>query len=301
MMEQFIMLFQQSFIQLVIVWGLIFFGLFLANRYSKKLVRLFRRHSEHPEFEKRTDTIGLVFRYFIDILLIVTAFIITLKKLGIDVAPFLATAGVAGLAIGFGAQRLVQDIISGFFILMEDQIRVGDVVEISGKSGVVESVNLRMTILRDLSGNVHFIRNAKIDIVTNMTKDFSRMVFDIGVSYRENVDEVIEVIKQVDEDLRSDETFSADILEPIEVLGLERFDDSAIIIRARYKTMPVRQWDIGREFRRRLKKKFDEVDIEIPFPHRTVYQGIDKKGQAPPLNISKINKSNTQTQDADLS
>lgn len=285
-MEQFLGLLQKSMVQLILIYGLTFAGLVASNRYSKKIVKAFRQKSDHPDFEKRTDTIGLVFRYLIDILLIIIAVVITLKKLGIDIGPILATAGVVGVAVGFGAQRLVQDLISGFFILLEDQIRVGDIVEINGKSGTVESVNLRMTILRDVSGNVHFIRNAKIDMVTNMTKDFSRMVFDIGVSYREDVDEVIEVIKQVDEDLRSDEAFKNDILEPIDVMGLERFDDSAVIIRARYTTMPVMQWAVGREFRRRLKKKFDEVDIEIPFPHRTVYQGVDKSGNAPPLNIS---------------
>ncbi len=142
-----------------------------------------------------------------------------------------------------------------------------------------------MTILRDLSGNVHYVRNGKIDVVTNYTKDFSRYLFDIGVAYRENVDEVIEVIKEVDEEMRNDPQYQKDILEPIDIMGLDQFADSAVVIRARNKTMPGKQWAIGREFKRRLKQKFDEKDIEIPFPHLTLYPGKDKQGQSPALNL----------------
>ncbi len=191
-----------------------------------------------------------------------------------------------GVAVGFGAQQLVRDIINGFFILLDDQIRVGDVVDIAGKSGLVETVNLRMTTLRDAGGNVHFVRNGEITVVTNMTKEFSRYVFDIGVAYRENVDEVIRVIQLVDEDMRRDPVFQQDILEPIEVLGLDKFADSAVIIKARTKTRPLRQWAVGREFNRRLKMKFDEMGIEIPFPHMTLYAGVGKDGTAPSLNVN---------------
>jgi small conductance mechanosensitive channel len=143
-----------------------------------------------------------------------------------------------------------------------------------------------MTILRDLAGNVHYVRNGKIDLVTNMTKEYSRYVFKIGVAYREDVDDVIKVVKQLDEDFRSDPLYRDDILEPIEILGLDEFADSAIIIKARYKTKPIQQWRIGREFNRRMKKKFDELNIEIPFPHQTIYIGEDKQGQAPSLSVS---------------
>ena len=190
-----------------------------------------------------------------------------------------------GLAVGFGAQNLVADVISGFFILLEDQVRVGDVVELGGKGGLVEKVTLRMIILRDLGGNVHYIRNGKIDVVTNMTKEFSRYVFDIGVAYREDVDEVFQVVKKVDEELREDPEFKDAILQPIEVLGLDKFADSAVVIKARTTTKPIQQWRVGREFNRRLKKRFDELGIEIPFPHVTFYVGSDKKGQAVPLGV----------------
>ncbi len=195
---------------------------------------------------------------------------IILGEIGIQIGPILATAGIFGLAIGFGVQNLVQDVISGFFLLLEDQVRVGDVVQIAGKGGLVEKVGLRMIILRDLSGNAHYVRNGKVDIVTNMTKEYSRYVFDIGVAYREDVDEVMEVIKHVDEELRSDPQFRDLILEPIEILGVDAFADSAVAVRARTKTKPIQQWTVGREFNRRLKKRFDELGIEIPFPHQTV-------------------------------
>nr|MBC8379115.1 mechanosensitive ion channel family protein [Planctomycetota bacterium] len=214
------------------------------------------------------------------------AVLVVLKEIGIELGTGLAAAGVVGIAVGCGGQQLVKDISNGFFILLDDQIRVGDWVMIADKSGLVEGVNLRMITLRDLSGNVHFIRNGEITVVTNMTKEYSRYVFEIGVAYRENVDEVIEVIKQVDEELRDDAKYKYDILEPIEIMGLDRFADSAIIIKARTKTKPIRQWAVAREFNRRLKKKFDELDIEIPFPHTTLYMGQNKDGTAPPMNVN---------------
>jgi small conductance mechanosensitive channel len=247
-------------------------------------IRLEKR--QDGEMRKRTDTLKAVVRNVINMALMAVAVIMILDNLGVKIGPILTAAGVLGVAVGFGAQQLVRDVINGFFILLDDQIRVGDVVDIAGKSGLVETVNLRMTTLRDAAGNVHFVRNGEITVVTNMTKEFSRYVFDIGVAYRENVDEVIRVIQLVDEDMRRDPVFQQDILEPIEVLGLDKFADSAVIIKARTKTRPLRQWAVGREFNRRLKMKFDEMGIEIPFPHMTLYAGVGKDGTAPSLNVN---------------
>jgi small conductance mechanosensitive channel len=263
-------------------------GKYLAN----KVFAAIAKHRDDSEAQKHIDTLGNVVQHIITVIVLIVSSMMILKELGIDIGPIMAAAGIVGLAVGFGAQNLVQDVISGFFILLEDQVRVGDVVKTAGHSGLVEKVNLRMVVLRDLAGNVQFIRNGTIDIVTNMTKDFSRYVFDIGVAYREDVDEVIEVIKQVDEDLRSDPDFGKVILEPIDVLGLNEFADSAIVIKARTKTKPIEQWRVGREFNRRLKKKFDELNIEIPFPHRTVYMGQEKDGSAPSLKVAMQNVSN---------
>lgn len=150
---------------------------------------------------------------------------------------------------------------------------------------MVENINLRITVLRDQAGNVHYIPNRSIDVVTNMTMGFSRHVFEVGVAYREDVEEVIEVLKQVDEELRAVPAFAEDIIEPLEVLGLDQFTDSAVIIKARTTTKPIRQWRVGREFNLRLKKAFDRRGIEIPFPHLTVYPGEDKQGKAPALHV----------------
>jgi len=253
----------------------------LTSRLSKLLII----NKKDPESEKRAITLAAVLHNFLRVVVMVMAAMTLLAQLGVQIGPLLATAGIAALAVGFAGQSLVKDIINGFFILMQDQIRVGDVVKIAGHGGLVENVTLKMTTLRDLHGNVHYIPNGQIDVVTNMTKEFSRYVMDIGVSYREDVDEVIAVIREVDEEMRKDPEFMNDILQSVEILGLDRFDDSAVVVRARTTAKPGRQWTIGREFNRRLKKAFDARGIEIPFPHVTLYMGVDKAGQAPPLRV----------------
>lgn len=271
--------------RILLVFILMMVGIRLSHLVADRLF-VGRRKKDDEEYKKRVATLSSVVSQLLGVTIIIVATVMILGELGVEIGPVLAAAGVIGVAIGFGAQHLVRDIISGFFILLDDQIRVGDVVQIAGRGGLVEKISLRMTILRDLAGNVHYVRNGEIDVVTNMTKEYSRYVFDIGVAYREDVDEVIEVVKQVDEELRADPAFTNDILEPIEILGLDQFGSSSIIIKARTKTKPIRQWAIGREFNRRLKKRFDEKDIEIPFPHVTLYMGQDKTGEAPPMNVS---------------
>ena len=279
-----------SGINILLVLILTGIALKAAKVLSTRIISVAVRQKEDPEFQKRTHTLGSIIRYVLVIAISIVAAMTVLKELGVEIAPILAAAGIVGLAVGFGAQSLVKDVISGFFILLEDQIRVGDVVQIGDKAGLVEKINLKTTILRDLAGNVHYVPNGHIDVVTNMTKDYSRYVFDIGVAYRENVDEVIEVIKEVDEELRNDPGYKDDILEPIEIFGLDQFADSAVIVKARTTTMPIKQWRVAREFNRRLKKRFDERNIEIPFPHVTLYMGQDKQGQSPPLHILRREK-----------
>jgi small conductance mechanosensitive channel len=256
----------------------------------KRLSPVFLKHGKDEEAEKRAKTLTSVIQNVIIILVLVVAAITIIGQLGIEIAPLLATAGIAGVAIGFAGQSLIKDFINGFFLLLWDQIRVGDYIKISDKQGLVEMINLKMTVIRDFNGNVHYIPNGIIDVVTNMTKDYSRYLFEIGVAYREDVDEVVDVIKEIDEGLRKDPVFEEHILEPIEILGLDKFADSALIIKARTKTKPLKQWQVAREFNRRLKKKFDEQGIEIPFPHRTLYIGQDKEGKTVPLRISKADK-----------
>ncbi len=262
---------------------------------SSRLSTLFLKRKEDEESKKRAKTLSAVIRNFLSAAVLVIGALTILGELGIQIGPLLAAAGIVGLALGFAGQSLVKDVINGFFIILWDQIRVGDVVQIAGKGGLVEKINLKMTVLRDLSGNVHYIPNSNIDTVTNMTKDYSQFVFDIGVAYREDVDEVIEVIKGVDEELRRDPGFGADILEPIEIFGLDKFGDSAVVIKARTKTKPIKQWRVAREFNRRLKKQFDEKNIEIPFPHVTLYMGQDKNGQAAPMRIIAEDKDKSKS------
>ncbi|MGH8058963.1 MAG: mechanosensitive ion channel family protein, partial [Candidatus Entotheonellia bacterium] len=215
--------------------------------------------------------------------------LIVLHEVGINITPILAGVGIVSLAIGFGAQTLVKDIINGLFILFEDSIAVGDVAVIKGTGGLVEAVNLRTIRLRDLEGNVHIIPNSQVETITNMTKDFSYYALDVGVAYREDTDEVVAVLQEIDAGMREDPAFAPDMLAPIEILGVDRFADSAVIIKARLKTKPIRQWSVGREFNRRLKKAFDERGIQIPFPHQTIFWGEPKHGRAPAMQLSVQN------------
>jgi small conductance mechanosensitive channel len=235
--------------------------------------RIALKTREDIEKAKRTETLAGLFEKTIRAIILTAASLMVLESLGINIGPLLAGAGVIGLAVGFGAQSLVKDVISGFFILLENHMNVGDVVGIAGKAGVIESINLRVTTLRDYSGNVHIIPNGQISVLTNMTKEFSRAVLEIGVAYKENVDEVMQLMKTVAAEMADDPDFSDRILGPMEMSGLDSFGDSSVNIKARIDTRPCEQWNVAREYRRRLKKVFDEKGIEIPFPHVTLYAG----------------------------
>jgi small conductance mechanosensitive channel len=243
------------------------------------------RPGRAPEHTARVRTLLPLMRKALLAVLIVIVAMIVLSEIGVNIGPLLAGAGIIGLAVGFGAQKLVQDVITGVFILLEDAVSVGDVVTVAGIGGLVEGMSIRSIRLRDLSGNMHTIPFSAVSTVTNMTKQYAYYVLDIGVAYREDTDEVAEVCRQILEAMRSEPEYAADILEPLEVLGVDQFADSAVILKARIKTRPIRQWAVGREFNRRMKKRFDELGIEIPFPHRTVYFGVDKQGTAPPVRV----------------
>jgi small conductance mechanosensitive channel len=211
-----------------------------------------------------------------------------LSELGVSLAPILGAAGIAGVAIGFGAQSLVKDFFSGFFILFEDQIRTGDVVRIAGHSGAVEEITLRHTRLRDYEGNVHYVPNGMIDSVVNMSRGFAQAVIDVGVAYRENTDEVCAVMRETARALRADPAFAPLILDDVEIAGVDKWDASSVVIRCRIRTVALEQWSVRREYLRRLKFAFDEAGIEIPFPHLTVYAGQDKAGNAPAFNLRTV-------------
>ena len=247
------------------------------------------------EAEKRTRTLGKIINSAGFVLIIGVSLMMVLSEFNMNIMPIITGAGVAGLAIGFGAQNLVRDVISGFFLILEDQIRVGDVAQINGTGGVVEAIKLRTTVLRDLQGTVHIFPNGAITQVSNMTKEFSYAVIDVGVAYKENVDNVMGLLKGVGEELQEDPAFSNLLMEPLEILGVDDFADSQVTIKIRIKTLPLKQWAVGRELRRRIKNTFDASGIEIPFPHRSIYFGEASK----PFDLLFHKEGNTASRPAD--
>jgi small conductance mechanosensitive channel len=264
---------------LLILIVLMFIALKVVRAAIKKLRKGMTTRAERNESvdtgeaTKRIDTLSNILNAVLKVVLWAVFLMIALQKFGLNIGPIIASAGIIGLAVGFGAQELVRDFISGFFIILENQIRTGDVAIIDGTGGLVEKIELRTITLRDFSGVTHIFQNGKISNISNMTKDWSAMVFDIGVAYKEDTQKVMDVMKKVGDELREDPDFKNNILEPIEIFGLDKFANSAIVIKARLKTKPVQQWSVGREYRKRLKEEFDRLKIEIPFPHTTVYWG----------------------------
>jgi len=270
--------FGQALVHVVLVLaagylGVRFIRLAIA-RMETILVRMGEKTEEVPgAAKKRVTTLMGVIRTISVGIVWTVVFIISLSRLGLNIGPILAGAGIAGLAVGFGAQNLVRDLITGFFIILENQVRVGDVAIINGTGGLVEAVTFRTVVLRDLSAVVHVFPNGTINTLSNMTMGWSAYVIDMGVAYKEDTDRVAEVMRQVDEEMRADPEYAPFMLGPIEIFGVDSFADSAVVIKARLRTRPIRQWTIGREYRRRIKKAFDAAGIEIPFPHRTLYMG----------------------------
>jgi len=263
---------------LIIAWLSLLVAGKVLERVEKRMVRRREAAGEQAtEVAKRVNTLFRLVRQGVRIVVYVIVLLVILKEVGIDIAPILAGAGILGLAVGFGAQNLVRDVISGFFFILENQVRVGDVAVINGTGGLVEEINFRTIVLRDLSGVVHVYPNGTVTTLSNMTRTWSAYVFEIGVAYKENTDRVSEVIREVCAGMREDETYGPLILEEAEIFGVDQFGDSAVVIKGRIKTEPIKQWMVGREFLRRIKLAFDERDIEIPFPHRSIYFGEASK------------------------
>lgn len=222
------------------------------------------------ESAKRTKTMSDMLQNIAKVAIAAIATLTVLQELNVNIMPILTGAGILGLAVGFGAQTLVKDVISGFFLILEGQVRVGDVAQINGTGGLVEAVNLRTIVLRDQSGAVHIFPCGSVTTLTNLSLDFAYALLDIDVAYKHDTDEVVDVLRKTAEELRASETHGPFTLEPLEVIGVERFGESSVTIRVRIKTLPLKQWDTAREYRRRLKKAFDKAGIEIPFPQRDV-------------------------------
>lgn len=258
----------------------------IVRLLARKLSDMLQGLTQSVERQKRADTLSHIVRTVATTILIVVTTMLILAEVGVNLAPILAAAGVGGLAIGFGAQNLVRDVITGFFMLLEDHIRVGDVVKIGEQGGLVENISLRVLTLRDFDGSLHVIPHSAVTTVTNMTKDFSYALIDVGVAYREDVDAVMAVLTDVGAELHQDPEFTLDLLDDLEIVGVEALAASQVTIKIRIKTVPIKQWRIGRELRRRIKKAFDAHSIEIPFPHLTLYFGEPKHGTTPPLRVA---------------
>jgi len=281
-MDRILPFFQQHFsakvmhviVILVVAWMLIALG--------RKTIRVFRSYmrsrSDSAEEHKRIETLARVFRHIFTVVITLVSGMLILSEIGISIAPILGAAGVVGIAVGFGAQSLIKDYFNGFFILLENQIRQGDVVEVCNKGGLVEDITMRHVKLRDYEGSVHYIPNGLITTVTNRSRGFAYAVIDVGIAYRENVDKAFEIMREVAQVLRADKDFQQLILEDIEIAGVDKWADSAIILRCRLKTAALEQWGVRREYLRRLKTAFDQHGIEIPYPHLTIYSGQDKQG-----------------------
>lgn len=246
----------------------------VLNRFIEKVTRIAvtpdKSSSKQAEI-KRENTLIRIFTWASGIIILIIAVLMMLQEIGIPIAPLLAGAGIIGLAVGFGGQYLIRDIISGIFIILENQYRIGDVVSFDGTSGLVENISLRITTLRDLDGTVHFVPHGEIKKVSNLSKNFSRINLNIGVSYTAKIDHVIEVINQVGNELAKDKHFADDILTAPQFLRIDDFADSAVIIKILGETQPLKQWEVTGELRKRLKIEFDKEGIEIPFPQRTVH------------------------------
>lgn len=259
---------------LAIIIGALVFK-WVVGRFIESAIRRTIKSGKYGSAEsekKREDTIIAILNGTLMIAIWATAIIMILSEVGIDIAPMLATAGIAGIALGFGGQYLIKDVIAGFFIIIENQFRVGDVVSIDGTAGLVEEITLRMTTLRDLDGIVHHIPNGSATVVSNLTKEMARVNLNIGIAYDTDLDKAIEVINKVGADMSADEEWVDDITEAPHFLRVDDFADSAIVVKILGETKPMRQWDVTGELRKRLKIAFDHNGIEIPFPQQVNHE-----------------------------
>lgn len=265
-----------AMINVVIIFGLAWLVRGLVMRSIRMLQGRLSHSSHDDEEKKRVETLGRVFRYVSSVTIIVMSIMLALSEMGVSIAPLLATAGVAGIAIGFGAQSVVKDYFTGIVMLLENQIRQGDIVEVAGKAGFVEEVTLRYVRLRDYQGSVHFVPNGVITTVTNLSRNYAFSVIDVGVSYSTDIDQVFDIMRDVSAALRHDPDFGDKILDDIEIAGVEQWAESAVMIKARIKVVALWHGPIRREYLRHLKIAFDANNIEIPFPQRVVHTKEDR-------------------------
>ncbi|RJG00096.1 mechanosensitive ion channel family protein [Noviherbaspirillum saxi] len=254
---------------MLLVWVLAWVALRLIRRVLKLLHTHLLRHADKIRDARRIETLMNVFRYTANIVIVGVTIMLTLGLIGISITPILATAGVAGIAVGFGAQSLVKDFFTGLFLLIEHQVSEGDIIEAAGKNGHVERVTLRHIRIRDYDGSVHFIPNSMITVVTNRSRDYSYAVIDMNVKRQDDLGRVFDLMHKVDADMRQDPQLGPMILDDIDIAGVEKVEDATIAVRCRLKVQPAKQWRVRREFLRRMKQAIDTVE-EAPSAAPTV-------------------------------
>ena len=265
-------------LNLIVIFFVAYFTKKFARNFIEKIIKrvIVSDHFLSKEAEeKREDTLTKIISGTVSVIIWLVAGLIIFQELGINIGPILAAAGIAGLAFGFGGQYLIRDLISGLFIIFENQYRVGDVVCFDGTCGLVEDISLRMTTLRDLDGTVHHVPHGEIKKVSNLSKYFARVNLNIGISYNSDLEKVIEVVNRVGRELAEDPNWKDLIIKPPQFLRVDDFGESAIIIKILGETKPIKQWDVSGELRKRLKIAFDKEGIEIPFPQRVIYQATN--------------------------
>lgn len=268
------------FLAILVRIGFIILFAYIASFAVGRLLRGLRTYTirmrmkaggeTEQELQKRVQTISSVVRKVMFVLIWIIAGIMILHELRFDIGPLLAGAGVIGVAIGFGAQNIVKDVINGLFLLIENQIRVNDVAVINGKGGLVEELNLRTTVLRSEDGAVHIFANGSIQTISNLTREYSYAVFSVSVGYETDTDQVSAVLREIAEELGNEPPFQSGILAPLEVMGVDQLGDNSVVIKARMKTLPGQQWMVGREMNRRIKQRFAEADIERGVPMQAI-------------------------------
>jgi small conductance mechanosensitive channel len=252
-----------SGIRILVILALSWIALAALRRLVGHSHRMFLGTDASSERIKRANTLSGTLRTIGGVLIVVAASMMILNEIGIAIGPILATAGIGGLAVGFGAQTLVKDVLAGFFLLVEDRIRVGDIVQIGTRSGIVEAIRLRTLQLRDEAGNIHVIPNGAVDVVTNMTRDFSRWVCELRVPYATDLDRLFSLLREASEDLQKDPAFANLVLAPIEILGIDSIGGNVVVVKSRITTQAGKQWKVGRELNRRLKQRFDAAGIQM--------------------------------------
>jgi small conductance mechanosensitive channel len=274
LLQRFDMIYLEEWVDIIapaIVVILIFFLAIITKALFNRLTRTLENHlknrADSLEEKKRVQTLARVFRYITSLVVTVVALMLALSALGFSIAPILATAGVAGIAVGFGAQSLVKDYFTGFVMLLENQIRQGDIIEVGGKAGSVEEVTLRYVRLRDYEGAVHYIPNSNITLVTNKSRSYAYAVIDIGISYKEDIERVYDVMRSVAKKIRQDSNYSEKILDDLEIAGVEHLGDFAVVIRARIQVTAQDQNPVRRKLLEEMKTAFDLASIEIPSPN----------------------------------